>query len=220
MLDRLPFLTHSPLSLLRVALFTLTCAAVLLAAGLLSGVEVARAQDDGAEPAATAAAVEEPAAAADQAAAGTVTEPVTGTVSANAINNVARQLWCPLCSGVRLDACELKACAQMKDVIGQKLAAGEDAASIKNYFVAQYGPQVLGEPPLEGFNWLAWILPVVAVAVGGLFVWSRMRNSMRRAEVRAQNSAEIAPPAASSSSGEPATDAYGRKLEEELKSYD
>lgn len=60
----------------------------------------------------------------------------------------------------------------MKDVIGEKLASGEDVSSIKNYFVAQYGPQVLGEPPLEGFNWL-WpgILPVVAMVAGGLFVW-------------------------------------------------
>jgi cytochrome c-type biogenesis protein CcmH len=130
-------------------------------------------------------------------------------VTANDVNDVARQLWCPLCSGVRLDACELKACAQMKDVISEKLASGEDVSSIKNYFVAQYGPQVLGEPPLEGFNWLAWILPVLAVVAGGLFVWTRVRNSTRRAHTAR---VEAAAPAAG--------DAYSRKLDEELKHYD
>jgi cytochrome c-type biogenesis protein CcmH len=139
-------------------------------------------------------------------------------VSANDVNDVARQLWCPLCSGVRLDACELKACAQMKDVIGQKLAEGEDVSSIKNYFVAQYGPQVLGEPPMEGFNWLAWILPVLAMIAGGLFIWTRVRNSTRRAQTAAQgatlkNTLPTAP-------ADPGGDVYGRKLEEELKSYD
>lgn len=72
---------------------------------------------------------------------------------------MSRELWCPLCSGVRLDSCELKACEQMKDVIAIKLSEGEDTTSIKSYFVDQYGPQVLGEPPRQGFSVLAWVLP-------------------------------------------------------------
>jgi cytochrome c-type biogenesis protein CcmH len=95
----------------------------------------------------------------------------TSEVTADEVNAVARQLWCPLCSGVRLDACELKACDQMKDVIAIKLSEGEDTESIKAYFVEQYGPQVMGEPPRSGFNWLAWILPAVAVVAGGYFFW-------------------------------------------------
>jgi cytochrome c-type biogenesis protein CcmH len=98
----------------------------------------------------------------------------------------------------------------MKDVIGQKLAEGEDAGSIKNYFVAQYGPQVLGEPPLEGFNWLAWILPVLAMVAGGFLVWSRVRSGTRRSQAVETGAT---PPVA-------AGDPYSRKLEEELKHYD
>lgn len=135
-----------------------------------------------------------------------------GTVGQTEINDVARQLWCPLCSGVRLDACELKACTQMKEVIGQKLAQGVDVQTIKNYFVAQYGPQVLGEPPLEGFNWLAWILPIGALVLGGLFVWSRARKMVRK-PAPADSPADAAPSAA-------AGDDYSRKLDEELKHYD
>jgi cytochrome c-type biogenesis protein CcmH len=135
------------------------------------------------------------------------------TAGQNAVNDVARQLWCPLCSGVRLDACELKACDQMKEQIGQKLAAGEDVQSIKNYFVAQYGPQVLGEPPLEGFNWLAWLLPVIVVVGGGLFVWSRARGMMRKTPVTTTASNN-------SAAATPAGDNYSEKLEEELKHYD
>lgn len=160
--------------------------------------------------------------------------PASQAVTANDVNDVARQLWCPLCSGVRLDACELKACAQMKDVIGEKLAGGEDAASIKNYFVAQYGPQVLGEPPMEGFNWLAWILPVLALLAGGLFVLSRVRPGARRAAALA-GAGPIQPAAVGdaysrwgdeelkNAGPNPATaagDAYSRKLDEELKNYE
>jgi cytochrome c-type biogenesis protein CcmH len=142
----------------------------------------------------------------------TTAQPVA-TADQNAVTDVARQLWCPLCSGVRLDACELKACDQMKEQIGQKLAAGEDVQSIKDYFVAQYGPQVLGEPPLEGFNWLAWILPVAVVIGGGIFVWSRARGMMRKPPATATV-------ANASTEATPAGDSYSQKLEEELKHYD
>lgn len=206
-------MTHYPLRI-RYCLTLALCALLLCAAALTAAVlgpQAALAQDDAGaatatEPATTAAVTATLETAADPAAA----DGAVVAVTANEVNDVARQLWCPLCSGVRLDACELKACAQMKDVIGEKLAGGEDAASIKNYFVTQYGPQVLGEPPLEGFNWLAWILPVLAMVVGGLFILSRVRNGARRSE---DTVVAPAPPAA-------AGDAYSRKLDEELKHYE
>jgi cytochrome c-type biogenesis protein CcmH/NrfF len=103
----------------------------------------------------------------------------TPGVSPDEVNTVAEEIWCPLCSGVRLDSCELRACHQMKDVIALKLAEGESTEAIKEYFLEQYGPQVLGEPPREGFNWLAWILPFVAVALGGVFLWRQSQRLVR-----------------------------------------
>jgi cytochrome c-type biogenesis protein CcmH len=104
-------------------------------------------------------------------------------VTGDEVNDVAREIWCPLCSGVRLDSCELKACEQMKEVIAIKLAEGEDTRSIKDYFLEQYGPQVLGEPPREGFNWLAWIVPFVVLVLGGVFFWQKSRQLVRPEEL-------------------------------------
>ena len=130
-------------------------------------------------------------------------------ITADEVNTVARDLWCPLCGGrLRLDSCELKACAQMREVIEIKLAEGEDAASIRDYFLEQYGPQVLGEPPRRGFNWLAWILPVVAVAGGGVFLWLRLQQMSRPMR---PTPARVARPEA---------DERERRLDEELARYD
>ena len=104
---------------------------------------------------------------------------VRGDITADDVNVIARELWCPLCSGVRLDACELKACDQMKDEIAIKLAAGDGLPEIKAYFVDQYGPQVLGEPPREGFNLLAWVLPILVMIGGGVFLVTRGRKIFR-----------------------------------------
>ena len=95
------------------------------------------------------------------------------TPTPNQINAIAKDLWCPLCNGVRLDNCELQACIQMKEVIAQKLMAGESKEQIRAYFVQQYGDVVLGAPAGGGFNTLVWILPVlVAVLAIGWLVFA------------------------------------------------
>jgi cytochrome c-type biogenesis protein CcmH len=158
-----------------------------------------------AQDAPTPSAIEEAAAAA--AAAG---------ITANDVNAVAQELWCPLCSGVRLDVCELKACEQMREEIAIKLSEGEDTESIKRYFVRQYGPQVLGEPPKEGFNLLGWILPIVVFVGGGVFVTARiMRMRKNRREEEDEESAAVQHASAANEG-----DAYADRLDEELTHYD
>src|SRR5437870_9496134 len=81
------------------------------------------------------------------------------------------KLYCPLCGGVRLDVCELKVCNDMKQVIDQKLAAGESEQQIIAYFRQQYGDQVLGYPPAEGINLLPWLIPFVMLVICALAIW-------------------------------------------------
>lgn len=127
------------------------------------------------------------------------------------INEVAKALWCPLCNGVRLDTCELKACEQMREVIGIKLAQGESLDQIRDYFVDQYGPQVLGEPPRQGISWLAWLLPFVALVVAAVWVVWLLRRWTQRKPV----AATVARTAPDNLSGDQLS-----RLEEELKKID
>lgn len=128
------------------------------------------------------------------------------------VRAIARELWCPLCSNVRLDTCNLQACEQMRQEIAIKLAAGEDLESIKAYFLAQYGPQILGEPPREGFNWLAWILPFAVLFGSGLVLVLRGRRLFS-----ARRSSPLPGPQTTSP---PSDDPYARRLEEELQRYE
>ena len=68
---------------------------------------------------------------------------------------------------------------------------------------------------MEGFNWLAWVLPVVALVAGGVFVYSRTRKMVRTAPADAATQGAGAP-GQSAASG----DEYAQKLDEELKHYD
>ncbi len=150
------------------------------------------------------------------------------TPTPNEINEIAKDLWCPLCNGVRLDNCELKACEQMREVIAEKLAAGESKEQIKAYFVQQYGDVVLGAPSTEGFSRLAWILPVLIaiVAVGWLIYFTRagLRRRGATASAGVSKAAGTVPPLPQCS--EPGAsrpvgpqDEYLQRVDDELKRY-
>lgn len=99
------------------------------------------------------------------------------TPTADEVNAVAAELYCPLCAGLRLDVCELKVCEDMRQEIAERLAAGQTPEEIKAYFAEQYGPKVLGAPEKKGWGWLVWLLPVL-LAAGALFAvlwWWRQR---------------------------------------------
>jgi len=103
----------------------------------------------------------------------------------------------------------------MRQEIALKLDAGQDAASIKQDFLDQYGPQVLGEPPRSGFNWLAWILPFVGLLGGAIFLLLRGRRllfspALASLERRTATMPSVVQP----------DDPYARQLDEELKRYD
>ena len=130
-------------------------------------------------------------------------------VSDDQINEVAKELYCPLCTGLRLDNCDLKVCDGMKDVIRQKLAAGESKEQIKAYFVEQYGEVVLGVPSKKGFNLLAWVFPFAALVVAGGWVYYAARLWARRRAATASPPLELADLPAE----------YLQQLEEDLAEY-
>ena len=130
-------------------------------------------------------------------------------VSDDQINEVAKELYCPLCTGLRLDYCELKVCDGMKDVIRQKLSTGESKEQIKAYFVEQYGEVVLGVPSKKGFNLLAWVFPFAALAVAGGWVYYAARLWARRRAATASPPLELADLPAE----------YLQLLEEDLAEY-
>lgn len=93
--------------------------------------------------------------------------PEPDDVTVNDVNRVAKQLYCPVCPNTPLDVCETQACRDWRELIRERLVAGDDDQEIIDYFVDQYGQRVLAEPPAEGFNILVWLMPG-SVLVAGL----------------------------------------------------
>ena len=67
--------------------------------------------------------------------------------------------------------------------IRESLERGETVEAIEASFVADLGKSVLMAPPVEGFNLVAYFLPVVAIVTAGMLIGLLTRGGMRREDL-------------------------------------
>ena len=67
----------------------------------------------------------------------------------------------------------------MRDLIRERLSAGDPPAEVKAYFVQRYGDWVLLAPPARGLNLVLWLTPFAAV-LGGLVLVATLARRWRR----------------------------------------
>ena len=105
------------------------------------------------------------------------------------VDAVARELRCVVCQNLSVADSPSEMARQMREVIRERLVAGESPEQVKAYFASRYGEWVLLSPPARGFPLLAWTLPFGALAgglVGALLLlrrWSSRGGTTDEAEV-------------------------------------
>ena len=133
-------------------------------------------------------------------------------VSDDEVNEIARELYCPVCENTPLDVCPTQACEDWRAEIRTQLSQGKSKAEIQQYFVDRYGAQVLSTPPQEGFNLIAWLLPIGAVIVGAIFFGRYLKGLQEKEEPEmATGGAPSEPPPAATE------DEYLSRVEKEVR---
>ena len=110
-------------------------------------------------------------------AAGCASQPETLTAEEmeEEAQGIDKSLMCPVCPSETIDQSQVQLAGQMRDIVREKLAAGESRDEILQFFVDRYGTAVLAEPPRSGFNLLVWVAPPVALLAGGLVLFAVLR---------------------------------------------
>ncbi len=94
--------------------------------------------------------------------------------------DIAAELACPVCAGQSIKDSNAPLARQMRELILDKLRAGEDREAIVEFVVARYGEGVRLDPPKSGFQLGVWLGPLVILAVAlGLVstvLWRRART--------------------------------------------
>ena len=102
----------------------------------------------------------------------------TPTVEERA-QSIDQRLMCPVCPAETIDQSQADVAIQMRELVREKLRAGESEDQIFNFFVDRYDKGVLAEPPAEGFNILVWVIPPMAFLLGLALIWLGFRQLAR-----------------------------------------
>ncbi len=122
------------------------------------------------------------------------------------LHELESEVICPTCKST-LDQSASPIADRMRAFISARIAAGDSKQEIKDALVAEFGQAVLAAPPKEGFNLLAWLLPLALLA-GGAIAVALMARRWRLSDKLSQS--RVAPL-------EPEAE---RRLDDELRAFD
>ena len=126
------------------------------------------------------------------------------------VNQVARKLNCPTCQSLNLADCRTQTCSQWRDQIKDMLASGMGEQEILDWYAAQYGDEVLQEPPRRGVSLYVWVLPGVALLGGVIWLGYSLKKWSAKRAIPIPVVCGAAPPA-------DAPDDYLSRVEQDLK---
>jgi cytochrome c-type biogenesis protein CcmH len=100
------------------------------------------------------------------------------------------EIRCPVCQGTSIADSPADFAAEMRAVVGERLASGATDQQVRDYFVERYGTWILLAPRAQGPELALWLAPGVALAIGALLlVWHARRE--RRADPSLQSPAKL-----------------------------
>lgn len=130
-------------------------------------------------------------------------------VTFDEVNEIAAQMYCPVCEMEPLDTCGAVTCVRWREEIAEQLADGLTEDEIIANFVARYGDRVVGVPQDTGLRVLSLVGPLLAFVTAGGVGWVTFR--------RWQDNRDTTPTGAPLHDGPPPDDdPYRARLEQDL----
>lgn len=83
---------------------------------------------------------------------------------------------CLVCQGQSVADSEADMAGDMRSLIRERIAAGEEPSEVRDWLIARYGDYVSYDPPLSTITAPLWIAPVLLLGFG---LWV-VRASLRR----------------------------------------
>ena len=86
---------------------------------------------------------------------------------------------CLVCQGQSIADSDADMAGDMRALVRQRIAAGEEPEEVRAWLIQRYGNWVSYDPPVDGSTWLLWAAPLLFVALGLLLARRRFRRAGR-----------------------------------------
>lgn len=93
---------------------------------------------------------------------------------------ISKQLRCLVCQGEDIDESNAGLARDLRILVRERIAAGDDDRAVLAFVQARYGDYVLMRPPFKPSTGLLWLTPVLVLAGGLGIVWQATRHRRRR----------------------------------------
>jgi cytochrome c-type biogenesis protein CcmH len=123
-------------------------------------------------------------------------QPLTGAALAEETHRIGVLLRCPVCQGMSVADSPSEMAVNMKGQVRELVARGYTEEQILRYFELSYGQFVLLKPKFEGVTGVVWLLPIVALLVGGVVVYFTLRRLQKGPVGKAAEPESVLPQAA------------------------
>ena len=87
------------------------------------------------------------------------------------------ELRCLVCQGQSIADSDAELAGDMRAMVRQRIAAGEEPEQVRGWLIQRYGNWVSYRPPVEPVTWPLWAAPILLLVAGG---WLLRKRLVRR----------------------------------------
>ncbi len=94
---------------------------------------------------------------------------------------IGRELRCLVCQNQSIEDSDAQLARDLRRLVRERVAAGEDSAAVIRFVHERYGDFVLLRPPLTTATALLWAMPILALGGGLVMIFLRRRRALAEA---------------------------------------
>ena len=106
---------------------------------------------------------------------------------------LSAELRCLVCQNESIDDSEAPLARDLRLLVRERIAAGDSNSQVIDFLVARYGEFVLLKPRFNLHTLLLWLLPPLALAGGGLALWTYSRRRSKFPDTEDQRLLKLTP---------------------------
>ncbi|MEK7286033.1 MAG: cytochrome c-type biogenesis protein [Nitrospirota bacterium] len=91
------------------------------------------------------------------------------------VRAVSKSLRCAVCQSESVWESGSELAGQMREIVRERVIAGESDEAIRTYFVGRYGDFILLKPRVSGINQLIWYGPFILLATSAIVLYRKMK---------------------------------------------